>query len=142
MLILFQDNKSKGLIILTRKLYWERPYDNEFTATVKLIQEGGIILDQTLFYPFGGNQLSDQGILTIIDNNLIVSKVTKKNNEILHHISSNSHKKLKVGDTVIAIECRPLSDIYSLLWLNYLSNLPSVSSCPHNLRKPDRPRAL
>ncbi len=86
---------------MTRKLYWEKPYDKEFTATVKLIQGGGIILDQTLFYPFGGNQLSDQGILTINDNNLIVSKVTKKNSEILHHISSNSHKKLKVGDTVI-----------------------------------------
>ena len=86
---------------MTRKLYWENPYDKKFTAKVKSIQEGGIILDQTLFYPFGGNQLSDQGILTINDNNLIVSMVTKKNNEILHHISSNSHKKLKVGDTVI-----------------------------------------
>ena len=89
------------MIILTRKLYWKKPYDKEFTATVKSIQDGCIILDQTLFYPFGGNQLSDQGILTINDNDLIVSKVTKKNNEILHHTSSNSHKKLKVGDIAI-----------------------------------------
>ncbi len=101
MLILFPDNKYKGLIRLTRKLYWENPYDIEFTATVKSVKERGIILDQTLFYPFGGNQLSDQGILTIKTNNLTVSKVTKKNNEILHHISSNFHQKLKVGDTVI-----------------------------------------
>jgi len=100
MLTQFQDNKNNGLIILTRKLYWESPYDKEFTATVNVIQGEGIILDQTLFYPFGGNQLSDHGTLKNKNNDFIVSNVTKKNNEIIHHISSNSCKKLKIGDVV------------------------------------------
>lgn len=86
---------------MTRKLYWETPYEKEFTAKVISIKSKGIILDQTLFYPYGGNQLSDQGLIRINDNEFNIRNVTKEGNEIIHHTSSDFQNKVIVGDSVI-----------------------------------------
>jgi len=86
---------------MTRKLFWETPYEREFSAKVISITDEGIILDQTLFYPFGGNQLSDQGVIKIKDFKIPIKNVTKEDEKIIHHISTEFHKKIKVGDEVI-----------------------------------------
>ena len=85
---------------MTRKLYWEAPYEKEFTATVISIQNEGIILDQTLFYPYGGNQLSDNGVIKVNDVIYDVKKVTKQGDEIIHHISSQFINEFKVEDAI------------------------------------------
>lgn len=69
----------------TRKLYYEDVYTKEFTAKVLECREGKkgyeIILDQTAFYPEGGGQPCDLGML----NDVEVLEVHEKNGEIIHY---------------------------------------------------------
>ncbi|MFX1278030.1 MAG: alanine--tRNA ligase-related protein [Promethearchaeota archaeon] len=85
---------------MTKKLYWENPYETKFTAKVLSIQENGVVLDKTLFYPESGNQLSDRGILKIAGIEFKIEKVTKEENEIVHNISSEFEDKIKIGTKV------------------------------------------
>jgi len=47
----------------TIKLYYEKPLEFNFKAKVLGVVDGYVILDRTLFYPTGGGQASDTGIL-------------------------------------------------------------------------------
>ncbi len=85
---------------MTKKLYWESAYETTFSAIVKSIEENGIILDQTLFYPESGNQLSDRGSLKIKDHEFKIENVSKKGDDIIHHISDNFKNKISMGDKV------------------------------------------
>jgi len=83
---------------MTKKLYWDSPYETKFSAKVKSIEENGIILDNTLFYPESGNQLSDRGYIKIEDLKFKIEKVSKDGNDIIHHIPSDIKSKIKIGD--------------------------------------------
>lgn len=85
---------------MTQKLYWQTPYETKFTANIEVIKEAGIILDRTLFYPESGNQLSDKGYLKAKDLKIEIVKVSKEENDIIHHTSADFQKKLKVGDKI------------------------------------------
>ncbi|MFX0030568.1 MAG: alanine--tRNA ligase-related protein [Candidatus Hermodarchaeota archaeon] len=85
---------------MTRKLYWEDPYETKFTATVLSIQENGVVLDKTLFYPESGNQSSDRGTLRTADVEFKIEIVTKEDNEIVHNIPSEFKDKLRIGTKV------------------------------------------
>ncbi len=51
---------------MTEQLYREDPYARECSARVIEINErGGIVLDRTIFYPTGGGQPGDAGVLEI-----------------------------------------------------------------------------
>ncbi|MFX0041096.1 MAG: alanyl-tRNA editing protein [Promethearchaeota archaeon] len=85
---------------MTEKLYWDDAYQTKFEAKLIAIMDEGVILDKTLFYPESGNQASDRGYLTFGEKKFEVIKVTKENEEILHHISSDLKNKINIGDTV------------------------------------------
>lgn len=85
---------------MTKKLYWESPYEIKFSAKVDSIVEDGIVLDQTLFYPESGNQLSDRGILKIKEFRFEVDKVTKLGDNIIHHITVHNKDNIAIGDEV------------------------------------------
>ena len=79
---------------MTKKLFWDRPYDREFEGKVVSVDGQRVVLDQTLFYPRGGGVASDTGLL----DNAKVVEVTKQDDQIWH--SLDSIVGLKPGDGV------------------------------------------
>ena len=79
---------------MTRKLYWEKPYEKEFSAKVVGIEEDKVILDQTLFYPRGGGVACDTGTI----NDLLVTETTKNADTITHKV--NSPPSFAAGDVI------------------------------------------
>lgn len=82
----------------TRKLYYEYPERTEFEAKVVEVIENKIILDQTLFYPEGGGQPADKGILCVNDYVANVMNVQSINGVIVHETDSDFG--FKKGDVV------------------------------------------
>ena len=62
----------------TRALFREDAYLTRCDATVTAIDEQGIHLDQTVFYPLGGGQAGDAGTLTFTDGTAIAIADTRK----------------------------------------------------------------
>ena len=50
---------------MTLEIYREEPYRTEAGAVVERVEAGGIILDRTVFYPRGGGQAGDAGVLVL-----------------------------------------------------------------------------
>ena len=69
----------------TRRLYYEDVYKKEFTAKVLECREAKkgfqLLLDESAFYPEGGGQPSDTGLL----NEVKVTEVHEKEGELLHY---------------------------------------------------------
>jgi len=82
--------------MLTRKLYYENSHLSKFTAAVLSCEETPkgfeIILDATAFYPEGGGQAADTGIL---GNSKVLD--TRERGETVVHLCD---KPLPVGETV------------------------------------------
>jgi misacylated tRNA(Ala) deacylase len=79
---------------LTRKLYWEQPYAQEFKARVLRIEDQKVELDQTLFYPTGGGVACDTGTI----NGVNVIETLKDDDRILHTLETAS--TFAAGDIV------------------------------------------
>ena len=85
---------------MTKKLYWDNSYETSFTAEVISITPEGVILDKSLFYPQGGGQDCDKGRLEKEELIFKIEFVSKKGENIIHHISSKDENKIKVGDNI------------------------------------------
>jgi len=70
----------------TEKLYYKEPKAWRFEAEVLDFFDGWLVLDRTLFYPEGGGQPSDVGMLRIGDFEFKVSYVRSADGVILHKI--------------------------------------------------------
>lgn len=83
----------------TKRLYYEDAYRKTFTGTVTGTgtDERGdyVLLDQTLFFPEGGGQPADTGIL----NGISVRDVQESGEEIRHYIT-RLEASLQTGDSV------------------------------------------
>lgn len=86
----------------TKLLYYSEPYKKNFKAKVLKTTKSGsdlwVILDKTLFYPEGGGQPTDVGILTIGDKEFKVKDVQKIGNVVVHNIGKA--KGLKKNQSV------------------------------------------
>lgn len=88
---------------MTKILYMdniEANYIKEFDATVIKNKKDYVCLDQTAFYPLGGGQPSDIGILIWESKESIVKEVIKKGDSVQHIIQG---EKPPVGTKVHAI---------------------------------------
>ena len=87
----------------TEKLYYKDPYLREFFAEVLSCDPAGdgwrVVLDQTAFYPEGGGQPADHGVLKTADGEAQITDVHEKNGVIFHTCG----KPLKIGEAVTGV---------------------------------------
>ncbi|MEM3381346.1 MAG: alanyl-tRNA editing protein AlaXM [Candidatus Bathyarchaeia archaeon] len=84
---------------MSRLLYLEDPYLKECEAEVKTVKESKyIVLDQTVFYPKGGGQPNDTGIIIKEENVYSVVYVGKFSGETSHEVDKPG---LRIGDRVL-----------------------------------------
>ena len=69
----------------TELIYLRDAYRREFTATVVDVRDGALALDRTAFYPTGGGQPHDTGVLA----GLTVTDVTKDGDVIWHAVDGS-----------------------------------------------------
>src|ERR1700738_4298393 len=62
----------------TRALFRDDAYLTHCEATIHAIDDPGIRIDQTVFYPLGGGQAGDAGALTLADGTRIEIADTRK----------------------------------------------------------------
>ena len=79
---------------MTRKLYWEQPYEQDFAAKVVASDGTRVEVDQTLFYPRGGGVSCDTGAL----GGIKVVETSKEGDKILHIIGSPAG--FTIGQTI------------------------------------------
>ncbi len=89
---------------MTRKLYWENPYQKEFQACIEKVRPSKtagskeLLLDQTGFYPEGGGQPSDQGTLSGHRVTCVYLEDTS-----IWHVVTSSGEGLSAGDQVTGV---------------------------------------
>ncbi len=91
---------------LTQLLYYEDAYLKEFDAKILKIQKTNeqydIVLDQTAFYPLGGGQPADTGIIKGEKGEIKVSDAKMRNGRVIH-IAKEVMGEIKEGDHVKGI---------------------------------------
>jgi len=79
-------------------LYYEDPYVKKFEARVlKVIEEKYVVLDRTSFYPEGGGQPADNGVLKSVNGEAEVVDVQMVGNVVVHVVKG---KPPSPGETV------------------------------------------
>ena len=89
---------------MVEKIFMEDSYIKEFSAKIVSVKDGKFIeLDRTAFYPLGGGQPQDIGILKKGENPEEIFKVinvTKSENTIIHEVDREG---IFEGDEVIGV---------------------------------------
>ncbi len=77
---------------MTQKLYYDDAFLREFPATVLSCEAAGevwkVVLDQTAFYPEGGGQPADHGVLRTPAGEVPVTDVHEKDGAVVHTCSA------------------------------------------------------
>jgi misacylated tRNA(Ala) deacylase len=63
---------------MTQELFRQDAYLRETPAAVVSVGEQGVVLDRTVFYPLGGGQAGDSGVLVLADGSLLQVADTRK----------------------------------------------------------------
>jgi misacylated tRNA(Ala) deacylase len=89
---------------MTDELFREDSTLMQCDARVVAVAESGVILDRTVFYPLGGGQAGDTGVLRLPDGRELTVTDTRKSKEhpggVLHVLAADA--VLAVGDAVNA----------------------------------------
>lgn len=85
---------------MTIETFYENPYQKICEATVTALHETSMELDCTIFYPEGGGQPGDTGLLVCQDGTEIRVNNTIKAGGTIQHLTDSLPKTLHVGDKV------------------------------------------
>jgi misacylated tRNA(Ala) deacylase len=69
---------------MTKLLYQTDAYLREFAAQVVSVEDGALVLDRTAFYPGGGGQPADRGVVRWNGQNYALDKVKKSGDQVRH----------------------------------------------------------
>ncbi|WP_292484296.1 alanine--tRNA ligase [Methanohalobium sp.] len=95
----FEERISK--LPQTKLLFYNEPNRMEFEAVVLDVFDNYIVLDRTLFYPEGGGQPADKGVIIADDETAKVVDVKNIKSVVLHEIDSAGNEiSLRKGDLV------------------------------------------
>src|SRR5881394_2674326 len=72
---------------MTEDLFREDAYCTEAPANVVACDERGIVLDRTVFYPRGGGQAGDSGVLVRADGSRVAIVDTVKGDGVIRHVA-------------------------------------------------------
>lgn len=75
---------------MTIELYHQDAYIKEFTAKVVKANVQSVVLNQTAFYPGGGGQPYDVGILWTAEDTWNVEKIRRKDGELWHRLDQEA----------------------------------------------------
>jgi misacylated tRNA(Ala) deacylase len=87
---------------MTIELFRDDSYLKSCDAIVTAVDENGIILDRTVFYPMGGGQPGDIGSLILENGDRIQIIDTQKVEADIHHIAADGAPLPTTGDKVRA----------------------------------------
>ena len=90
---------------MTEELFRDDATLTECQATVLAVDEAGIVLDRTVFYPLGGGQAGDAGELVTADGRRVVIADARKHKErpgAIAHVPAPAQPTLQPGDRVTA----------------------------------------
>ena len=75
---------------MTEPVFRDDPYAREAAACVVRVEPGGVVLDRTVFYPRGGGQAGDAGVLVLEDGSSlpVVDTVKGEGGAILHVLAT------------------------------------------------------
>ncbi|HII72741.1 TPA: alanyl-tRNA editing protein [Candidatus Woesearchaeota archaeon] len=82
---------------MTELLFLSDSYAKQFEAKVVKVDGRSVVLDKTLFYPQGGGQPSDTGVLVCQGKEYTVVHVSKKDGEVVHEVDKEG---MQAGETV------------------------------------------
>lgn len=74
---------------MTHDLFRQDAYLRECSAQLTAVTETGIVLDRTVFYPLGGGQAGDSGVLVLADGTAIAIADTRKGKDAEGHPTSD-----------------------------------------------------
>jgi misacylated tRNA(Ala) deacylase len=73
---------------MTERLYHQDAYLAAFEAVITAVSEQAVALDRTAFYPGGGGQPNDLGVLQAAGKPLLVTAVQSRSGEIWHQLEA------------------------------------------------------
>ena len=74
---------------MTHDLFRQDAYLRECSAHITAVTDAGIVLDRTVFYPLGGVQAGDSGVLVLADVTEIAIADTRKGKDAEGNATNN-----------------------------------------------------
>ncbi len=78
---------------MTEKVYLVDSYAKELEATVTRAESNQLVLDRTIFYPAGGGQPDDTGMITVNGAEYRVTGLKKEGDDVVHILDRNVDAK-------------------------------------------------
>lgn len=87
---------------MTEKVFYQDSYQKTHHSTVSALEDGGVVLASTIFYPLGGGQPGDNGLLRMggVDFQVTDTRYAADRVGIVHYLDADDMSGIHPGDEV------------------------------------------